>query len=449
MLRCPLAAVLALALVSAACQKKGDDSPGGSAALVDLPTTSAGAGTGTARRKIDQVAPPAGIDLQHPPADAVTTKDGLIFKSLAEGTGPAPLKNDTVVINYTGWHANGGTFYSSKAKGHPMTMPLASVAPGFVEAMTMMKKGGHAVFWLPPAIGYKGPKAQAAPETMTFDVELVDVKPAPPIPEDVAAPPADAKKTAKGVSFVVLTPGTGKDKARSFDTISFNYTAWDATGRMFDSTEVRKQPKATLPLHETPGLEDALTQLVVGERARFWIPPELSKGSLNAPGGQLCYEAELVDLKPAVKVPPPVPPDVAAPPKDAQKTAGGVFYKVLTPGKGTVHPTTADRVKVDYTGWTLDGRIFDSSAFKGQPAEFAMTGVIKGWTDGLQVMTQGETTRFWIPVELAYKHQPGRPDGMLVFDVTLIEIEKGAPPPPPHGGPPMPPGGPPMPPGHP
>jgi peptidylprolyl isomerase len=233
--------------------------------------------------------------------------------------------------------------------------------------------------------------------------------------------------------------------------VSFHYTAWDATGRMFDTTETRGQPRQTLPFKEPPGLEDALTQMTVGERARFWIPPALTKGSVNAPAGQLCYEIQLVDLKPAPKAPPPVPADVKEPPKDAKKTAGGVFYKVIKPGTGKDHPKPTDSVKVNYTGWTTDGRMFDSSYVKGQPAQFSLQGVIKGWTDGIPTMVVGDTTRFWIPVELAYNHQPGRPDGMLVFDVELLSIEKtpAAPPGPPHGMPPIGGGAPGMPPGHP
>lgn len=441
------ATVGALALAAAGCKPK-DEPPSKAAAAVDLPPNAApGSGAAAPRRKVDQIAPPAGIDVTKPPPDATTTKDGLIFKSLQEGTGPAPSKNDTVVIDYTGWRQNGDTFYTTKTRGRPLPIPLSNLAVGFVEAMTMMKKGGHAMFWLPPDIGYKG-KAQVGseggPETLAFEVTLVDIKPAPPIPPDVAAPPKDAQKTAKGVQFIVVKPGTGKDKARSFDQVSFHYTAWDTTGRMFDTTETRGQPRQTMPFKEPVGLEDALTQLVVGERARFWIPPALAKGSLNAPGGTLCYELELVDVKPAAKAPPPVPADVAAPAKDAKKTAAGVSYKVIKPGTGKEHPAATDTVKVNYTGWTTDGRMFDSSFMKGQPAQFSLQGVIKGWTDGIPTMTVGETTRFWIPSELAYNHQPGRPDGMLVFDVELLAIDHGppsGPPGPPHGAPPPPHGG--------
>src|SRR5262249_22783934 len=119
------------------------------------------------------------------------------------------------------------------------------------------------------------------------------------------------------------------------------------------------------------------------------------------------------------------PPDVAAPPADAEKTASGLASKVLQKGTGTEHPEPQDNVKVNYTGWTTDGKMFDSSARSGHPASFGLGQVIKGWTEGLQLMVVGEKRRFWIPSELAYNNKPGRPAGMLVFDVELLDIKKG------------------------
>jgi FKBP-type peptidyl-prolyl cis-trans isomerase len=100
---------------------------------------------------------------------------------------------------------------------------------------------------------------------------------------------------------------------------------------------------------------------------------------------------------------------------------------VLTAGKGKDHPTAASTVKVHYTGWTTDGKMFDSSMTRGEPAEFPLSGVIKGWTEGVQLMVVGEKRRFWIPEELAYGPVvpgSGRPGGLLVFDVELLEIVK-------------------------
>jgi peptidylprolyl isomerase len=113
---------------------------------------------------------------------------------------------------------------------------------------------------------------------------------------------------------------------------------------------------------------------------------------------------------------------VAAPPADATKTASGLASKVLTAGTGSRHPRPNSEVTVNYTGWTTDGKMFDSSVQRGEPATFSLNQVIPGWTEGLQMMVEGEKRRFWIPESLAYQGQPGQPAGMLVFDVELIRI---------------------------
>jgi FKBP-type peptidyl-prolyl cis-trans isomerase len=121
----------------------------------------------------------------------------------------------------------------------------------------------------------------------------------------------------------------------------------------------------------------------------------------------------------------PAPSDVAAPPKDAQKTASGLASKVLAPGKGKDHPTATSQVTVHYSGWTTDGKMFDSSLVRNEPATFPLNGVIKGWTEGVQLMVVGEKRRFWIPGTLAYDNspRPGAPKGMLVFDIELLSFK--------------------------
>jgi FKBP-type peptidyl-prolyl cis-trans isomerase len=118
----------------------------------------------------------------------------------------------------------------------------------------------------------------------------------------------------------------------------------------------------------------------------------------------------------------PAPSDVKAPPKDAKKTPTGLAYKVIKPGTGKEHPTATSAVTVHYTAWTTDGKMFDSSVTRGMPATFPLNRVIAGWTEGVQLMVEGEKTRFWIPENLAYKGQRP-PLGMLVFDVELIKIQ--------------------------
>jgi peptidylprolyl isomerase len=128
--------------------------------------------------------------------------------------------------------------------------------------------------------------------------------------------------------------------------------------------------------------------------------------------------------------PPPVPapPDVAAPPADALKTPSGIASKVLRVGLGSIRPGPRSTVRVHYTGWTTDGKMFDSSYRYGKPVEFTVDQVIDGWKEGLQLMVVGEQRRFWIPGSLAYDNIPDRPGmppspkGMLVFDIELLDV---------------------------
>src|SRR5665213_2034851 len=116
----------------------------------------------------------------------------------------------------------------------------------------------------------------------------------------------------------------------------------------------------------------------------------------------LLVAAPLMAQAPKTSVATP-PSDVAAPPADAARTASGLASKVITPGTGKTHPARADIVTVHYTGWKTDGSMFDSSVLRGKPASFPLDRVIAGWTEGVQLMVEGEKRRFWIPEALAYK----------------------------------------------
>lgn len=109
-------------------------------------------------------------------------------------------------------------------------------------------------------------------------------------------------------------------------------------------------------------------------------------------------------------------------PADAQKSETGLAWKVLKAGTGTDHPAPTSLVLVHYTGWTMDGKEFDSSHKTGQPLEMRANRFIPGWIEGLQLMVKGEKRRFWIPAKLAYEGHPG-PQGMLVFDMELLDFK--------------------------
>ena len=249
--------------------------------------------------------------------------------------------------------------------------------------------------------------------------------PDPNAPADVKAAPADAEKTSSGLASKVLKPGTGTEKPKAADQVTVHYTGWTTDGRKFDSSVDRGEP-AKFPLNQViKGWTEGVQLMVQGEKRRFWIPAAMAYGDDpggGRPGGMLVFDVELVSIDKA----PETPADVAAAPKNAKKTKSGLAYVVLKKGKGKQHPKPSNVVKVHYTGWTTDGKMFDSSVTRGQPAEFPLGGVIPGWTEGVQLMVPGEKTRFWIPGPLAYGDKPqqhGAPAGLLVFDIELLEIK--------------------------
>lgn len=250
----------------------------------------------------------------------------------------------------------------------------------------------------------------------------------PETPSDVQAPPADAQKTASGLASKVLQAGKGDHKPAAADTVTVHYSGWTTDGKLFDSSVKRGQP-TSFPLNGViKGWTEGLQLMVEGEKRRFWIPANLAYGENpggGRPGGLLVFDVELLSIKQAPK-PPAVPEDVAAAPASAEKTASGIASRVLTKGTGTDHPKATDQVKVHYSGWTTDGKMFDSSVMRGESIVFPLNQVIPGWTEGVQLMVVGEKRRLWIPGKLAYGDTapPGAPAGTLVFDVELLEIVK-------------------------
>ena len=284
----------------------------------------------------------------------------------------------------------------------------------------------------PAAGSANAPTGQAAsnPAAGHAAAQPAEATPEPgdiPAPSDVAAAPADAEKRPSGLASKVIQKGTGTEHPTAEDTVKVHYTGWMTNGKMFDSSVKRGMP-TEFPLNGViPGWTEGVQLMVVGEKRRFWIPANMAYGDTprrpGMPFGTLVFDVELISIKAAPK-PIPAPADVAAAPKDAKKTASGLAYKVLTKGTGTKHPTAQNQVSVHYSGWTTDGKMFDSSVMRGEPTSFPLDAVIKGWTEGVQLMVEGEKTRFWIPAGLAYGEnpRPGAPRGMLVFDVELLKI---------------------------
>ena len=180
----------------------------------------------------------------------------------------------------------------------------------------------------------------------------------------------------------------------------------------------------TLPMQMLKTKYPALARMIllspIGE-TRLWtlsadnLPPDVFN---IKSGGQLTLKViASPDLLQA-------PSNLMLPPSSATRTASGLRYIVLKKGSKSTHPSPSSYVTIDYSGWDRSGKLFDSSVQRGEPANFALSGLIKGWQEGVLLMSPGDTYRFWIPGALAYDGSGGdSPKGQLVFDITLYDFK--------------------------
>jgi hypothetical protein len=234
---------------------------------------------------------------------------------------------------------------------------------------------------------------------------------------DLSQAPKNAVELATGMHYVVLQPAKGSAKSIKPDFFEYRVTAWNKNeaGSYIakDGGLLRSNFKSIA--QSSPTFARAVMLSPVGETRRWWFSnPETPAVS------QIFDLTVLGNVDPA-----PAPPDVAAVPATANKTATGLAYRVIKKGTGAGHPTLQSVITIDYSGWTPDGKLFDSSITRGQKAVFPLNGLISGWKEGLTMMSPGDTYRFWIPGHLAYDSIPNAngPKGMLVFDVTLYGFE--------------------------
>jgi FKBP-type peptidyl-prolyl cis-trans isomerase len=253
-------------------------------------------------------------------------------------------------------------------------------------------------------------------------------------PADVAAPPADAIRTVSGIAMTVLQAGSGTDGPRGDDCVIVRFTAWKRDGSLFATSGLHGETSIQCLTAAIPGIAEALTAMAPGEKRRIWVPAELAFAAhashhttkmledVRPLQVDLTFEVELVRvLKAAEK-----PLNLKAPPRTAFRTPSGVAIMVLQPGAGTRHPSPISRVTLNYSGWTADGMLFESTVTSGHPAVFLVGTALAGWREGLQYMVVGEKARFWIPAALAYGDRPLDkmvPAGDLVYDIELVDCQ--------------------------
>jgi FKBP-type peptidyl-prolyl cis-trans isomerase len=257
---------------------------------------------------------------------------------------------------------------------------------------------------------------------------------APATPADVAAPPADAMRTASGLAMTVLKAGSGTEHPSDDDCAIVRFTAWKRDGALLTTSGLHGETSTQCLTSAIPGIAEALTAMAPGEKRRIWVPEELAYEThvahhgakmLHAdppPRADLTFDLELVGILKAAER----PLNLKSPPRDVFRTPAGVAISVLQPGTGTKHPSPGSRVTLNYSGWTADGQLFESTVTSGHAAIFFLGTTLPGWREGLQYMVRGEKARLWIPAVLAYGVRPADkmvPAGDLVYDIELVDFQ--------------------------
>lgn len=253
-------------------------------------------------------------------------------------------------------------------------------------------------------------------------------------PADVQAPPGDALRTASGIAMTVLQRGSGSQHPAGDDCVVVKFTAWRRDGALQATSGARGEPALQCLTSMIPGASEAIQLMVPGEKRRMWIPAGLAfsahahhhqdKGSTEAPqpAFDLTLDIELVRILTA----PRRPSDLNNPPETAQKMSSGLAIQILQPGTGTTHPRMNSRVILNYSGWSADGTLFESTIMSGRPAAVLVGSALPGWREALPLMVTGEKARIWIPAALAFGEgtfRPTAPAGNLVYEIELVGIQ--------------------------
>jgi FKBP-type peptidyl-prolyl cis-trans isomerase len=363
-------------------------------------------------------------------AKTITTPKGVKIEWLAEGKpGTAPVPSDRVKVHYTGRLADGTKFDSTldRQQPHDFLVGGGTILEGWDECITHMDVGSKCKVSIPAALAYgaKGnPQAKIpADADLVYEIEVLEVLKGTPFPAFRAADPEKQQATGSGLKWETIREGSGEPPGPT-DIVELRLTAWDTEGRLVFSSDALGGPVAgeagrvQFTRAGEKFLPEAVRMMRPGGACRVEVPPEILWGDRKVLP-RLPESATSVWQVEFLRTVSFAPPD----PAKAKKTESGLEYEVVREGTGAA-PTRGTGVAVHYTGWLENGSEFDSSHRRGQPAVFGVEQVIKGWTEGLQLMREGAIYRFRIPAPLAYGDKamgdkiPA--NSTLIFEVELL-----------------------------
>lgn len=357
--------------------------------------------------------------------------EGIEYKVTAKGNGPQAKNGDGVKVLYKGMLTNDTVFDASdRHNNEPFLFHLGKheVIAGWDSVLLRAHAGDKIRMTLDPKYGY-GARANGmipANSTLIFEIEVLDVMPAP-VPWDAKG--KDTITTASGMKVIFFE--THKDSAmpKAGQKVSVHYSGYMLNGKMFDSSVERNTPFVfTLGRGQViKGWDEGVALLHKGDKAKFIIPASLAYGNRGAgnglipPGATLMFDVQLVDI-----VMPPKPWDASG--KDTITTPSGLKVIMLEKHPEAQQAAAGKTVSVHYSGFLTNGNMFDSSVERGQPFTFMLGRgqVIKGWDEGIAMLHKGEKAKLIIPSNLGYGPNgnggiPG--NATLIFDVQLMDVK--------------------------
>ena len=363
-----------------------------------------------------------------------TTPSGLKYTITELGKGQRVNSGDKVIAHYTGKLTDGKVFDSSKNRGEPFrfTVGKGEVIKGWDEGFALLRVGDKAVLTIPSQLGYgeQGAGGVIPPNaTLTFEVEVLGVEPARaqwPVKSDTLT-------TKSGLKYVVIEKTSNPNAAQAMPgkNVKLHYSGFFKNGKLFDSSVDRNYP-IELELGSgqvIPGWEEAVGLMKAGDKIKAIIPPNLAYGKdgwgngIIPPNATLIFDMELLEVKDPIK------PWVLTN-TDTITTESGLKYIVVerNPDTSVARAESGKSVRVHYSGFLLDGRLFDSSKKRNEPISFTLGKgmVIKGWDEGISLMRVGDKLRLIIPPQLGYG-ESGRggipPNATMIFDVELVSVQ--------------------------
>jgi peptidylprolyl isomerase len=250
-------------------------------------------------------------DVAAPGPDAETMPSGVAMKVLKPGNGTDhPAANDCVIVSFIAWKTDGALFSTSTTMNNSDVICLRAAILGVSEALNHMVVGQKNRVWIPEDLTFheghhhaqRRPEDEEPPhKDLTFDLELLSILKAPATPAELEHSPGNAVQTPSGLAFQILKNGTGSRHPLLTDTVVLHFSGWTTDGALFESTAINNHPASLRVGTAMAGLREALTHMVVGQTARFWIPAGLAYGEKPAnrfnPSGNLVYDVELLAVQ--------------------------------------------------------------------------------------------------------------------------------------------------------